>query len=212
MSQRTSPPCSPGQWVHSTCDVSKCQVFPGVLRPRVHRTLLAEDSHKEQGSAGTGLTVQAAWREGAAPPLLTRWWQSWGVHGELAARLLGLMPRTRSEGKNWCQTGSYNPGIQTFLGDFQTRAGKPLCMYEQLNLTPTPVRSQGPFYRLVSLGAERSPIQGSWATECLDGELGFWLWKTVLGETGERMPEEECWFWKLTSVPPWVPLVGPWAT
>ena len=60
MSQRTSPPCSPSQWVHSTCDVSKHQVFPGVLEPRIHRTLVAEDPHKEQGSSGTGLTIQAA--------------------------------------------------------------------------------------------------------------------------------------------------------
>lgn len=51
---------SPGQWVPSTPWCLQMQVFPGSLGPSAHGTLLAENAHKQQGSAGTGLAVQAA--------------------------------------------------------------------------------------------------------------------------------------------------------
>lgn len=156
------------------CDLSKSQVLPGVLGLTILiRFFWLGDLHTEQGPAGTELIIKAARLEGVAPLLSQAGGRTHGVHGELAARSLDLMPRTRIEDKNRCQTGSYSPGIQIFLGDFQTRAWKPT----------NSVRSQAPFYRLMNSGSQRTRdlFRVLWATECLNWELGF-------------MPGEERWF------------------
>lgn len=68
-----------------------------------------------------------------------------------------------------------NAHISGFLGDFQTRAWKPLCMCEQLSLTPHPCEVPGSnlWVSKLRLKEDWRPVQGSWATEYLDGELGF---------------------------------------
>ena len=87
MSQRRRPPCSPGQWVYSPCDLSKCQVLPGVQD--LPRALLAGGPHKEQGPAGTRLTVQTVCLEGAAPPLPTGWVMELGSQQGTGCKVAG---------------------------------------------------------------------------------------------------------------------------
>lgn len=98
-----------------------------------------------------------------------------GVQGKLVSRSIDLMPQTRSGDKNWCQTGTYNSGIETYLRDFQTKTWKPLCMCKQLILLSHPVRSQAPCYRLVNSGSKRTRDLSRvlWVTGFLNWELRY---------------------------------------